>query len=142
MSVQKGDRLKPYEVLITPELVAEYAELSGDRNRLHLDEEFARQTRFGTRIAHGMILVAASNEMLMGNFGIDWSQTGTLTTSFVAPTPVNATLVINGVVTNIIDTVEHQQIEFELYGIINGSQQVFKAIGSVRRVLASNQKVG
>ena len=141
MSLQKGDHLKPYEVLITPELVAEYAELSGDRNRLHLDEEFAKQTRFGTRIAHGVILVAASNEMLMANFGIDWSQSGTLTTSFVAPTPINATLVINGVVTDIIDSMEHQQIEFELYGIIYDNKQVFKAVGSVCRAL-SNQKVG
>ncbi|MBI4363393.1 MAG: MaoC family dehydratase N-terminal domain-containing protein [Candidatus Doudnabacteria bacterium] len=38
---------------VTQELVAAYAEVSGDFNPIHLDEEFARRTRFKTRIAHG-----------------------------------------------------------------------------------------
>lgn len=34
--------------------VRAFAELTGDLNPVHLDEAFARQTRFGRRIAHGM----------------------------------------------------------------------------------------
>ena len=40
---------------ITDELIREFAEVSGDRNPIHLDEEFAAGTRFGKRIAHGML---------------------------------------------------------------------------------------
>ena len=35
--------------------VQAYAELSGDFNPLHLDEDFARGTPHGTRIAHGTL---------------------------------------------------------------------------------------
>ncbi|MDR1684956.1 MAG: MaoC family dehydratase [Desulfovibrio sp.] len=41
--------------LITGEVVEKFADVSNDNNPLHLDEEFAKSTRFGQRIAHGMI---------------------------------------------------------------------------------------
>ena len=40
---------------ITDDDIRAFAELSGDRNPVHLDDEYAAQTRFGRRIAHGMI---------------------------------------------------------------------------------------
>jgi acyl dehydratase len=40
---------------VNDELVRKFAEVSGDYNPIHLDEEFAKTTRFGRRIAHGML---------------------------------------------------------------------------------------
>ena len=40
---------------ITPAVVEAFADVSNDHNPLHLDEEFAKTTLFGKRIAHGMI---------------------------------------------------------------------------------------
>ena len=40
---------------VSDELIRNFAELSGDRNPIHLDEGFAQKSRFGRRIAHGMI---------------------------------------------------------------------------------------
>lgn len=40
---------------ITDEMIRTFAELSGDRNPVHLDDAYAATTRFGRRIAHGMI---------------------------------------------------------------------------------------
>lgn len=38
---------------ISEQDVATFAEIIGDKNPLHLDENYARGTRFGQRIAHG-----------------------------------------------------------------------------------------
>jgi 3-hydroxybutyryl-CoA dehydratase len=40
---------------ISDDDIRAFANATGDHNPLHLDEEFAKQTRFGKRIAHGML---------------------------------------------------------------------------------------
>jgi 3-hydroxybutyryl-CoA dehydratase len=44
-----------YRHTITDADVRTFADLTGDHNPLHLDEEFARTTRFKGRVAHGML---------------------------------------------------------------------------------------
>src|SRR5260221_2475452 len=39
---------------ITAEDVAAFAKITGDNNPVHLDEAYAKTTRFGRRIAHGI----------------------------------------------------------------------------------------
>lgn len=54
---------------LSAEDVESFAEASGDTNRLHLDEEYATRTRFGTRIAHGTLvagLISAALARLPG----------------------------------------------------------------------------
>ena len=58
--------------------VMAFAEISGDKNPVHLDEAYAKQTRFGKRIAHGtlsigLISAALANE-LPGHGAIYMSQ--------------------------------------------------------------------
>lgn len=50
-----GQKAEKY-FIVTKETGAAYAEVSGDKNPLHLDEEYAKKTRFGREIAHGMLL--------------------------------------------------------------------------------------
>ncbi len=40
---------------ITDDDVRKFATLSGDNNPVHLDEEYARQSRYKKRIAHGLL---------------------------------------------------------------------------------------
>lgn len=54
MELKIGD-IFTFEKEMTDELIRQFADISGDYNPLHLDDEFAKNTRFGKRIAHGML---------------------------------------------------------------------------------------
>ena len=49
---------------ITEADVNEFAKLSGDYNPLHTDEEYAKTTKFGKRVVHGMFLGALISQLL------------------------------------------------------------------------------
>lgn len=65
--------------------VEKFAEASGDRNPLHTDPEYCRQTRFGRPIVHGALLFAHFSRV----FGTIWPGKGSVyvsqTIKFVAP---------------------------------------------------------
>lgn len=54
-SIEVGDTSQ-FTKTLSQEDVEQFAEISGDTNRLHLDEEYASETRFGERIAHGTLV--------------------------------------------------------------------------------------
>jgi 3-hydroxybutyryl-CoA dehydratase len=51
---------------ITEADIALFATTSGDNNAVHLDEEFARTTQFGGRIAHGMLTASVISAAIAG----------------------------------------------------------------------------
>jgi len=51
---------------ITEDDIEKFADVSGDRNPLHMDDEFAKETVFGQRIAHGA-LAASFISGVLGN---------------------------------------------------------------------------
>jgi len=55
-------------ITITEELVKNYADLIGDRNPIHLDEEYAKTTIFKKRIAHGMLVSSFISNIIANNF--------------------------------------------------------------------------
>jgi len=50
---------------ITEADVVLFAGLSGDYNPLHTDEEYAKQTMFGGRIAHGLLTLSIASGLAM-----------------------------------------------------------------------------
>jgi acyl dehydratase len=56
-------------VQVTDKMVRQFAELSGDYNPIHLDDEYAKGTRFKRRIAHGMIVGALISRALVDGIG-------------------------------------------------------------------------
>lgn len=48
----------------TDEDVRTFAEISGDANPIHLDDDFARESRFGERLVHGILTAGLISAVL------------------------------------------------------------------------------
>lgn len=100
MEMNIGDSLSSSRE-VTAELIEKFADVSGDHNPIHLDEEFASKTRFGKRIAHGMLSGAFISAILgneyKGRTVIYLSQT----LKFTAPVFIGDTVTTTSTVTNI-----------------------------------------
>lgn len=57
------------EFVIGPEQVRAFADLVGDHNPVHLDAEFARTTRYGGPICHGMLVASYISGCLVEALG-------------------------------------------------------------------------
>src|SRR6476659_6419583 len=62
-----------------------FAELTGDHNPVHVDEEFAKTTRFRRRIAHGMLTASLISAVLANKLPGEGSVYLGQTLQFVAP---------------------------------------------------------
>ncbi len=73
-----GDRAT-FSKTITEADILLFAAVSGDQYPLHVDEEYAKTTRFGKRVAHGMLsasLLSTTNGLLLQRpGGISLAQT-------------------------------------------------------------------
>ena len=45
-------------------MVETFAKISGDTNPIHLSDDYAKKTRFGKRIAHGMLVASFVSRVL------------------------------------------------------------------------------
>jgi 3-hydroxybutyryl-CoA dehydratase len=65
-----------YEVkrIVTDEMVKLFAEATGDKNPVHLDEDYAKNTIFGGRIAHGILSLGIISSVL----GMEFPGAGTI----------------------------------------------------------------
>lgn len=86
---------------VTDELIRKFAEVSGDYNPIHLDEEFAKTTRFGKRIAHGMLSGAFISAVLGYEFKERKIVYLSQTMKFTAPVFIGDTVTATATVTNI-----------------------------------------
>jgi acyl dehydratase len=63
MALQVGDTASLSKT-IDDEDIRAFADLTADHNPVHLDDEFARKTKFGRRIAHGMLSASLISAVL------------------------------------------------------------------------------
>lgn len=102
MEIKPGQKFsKSFE--ITEAMINGFAEYTGDKNPIHLDEEYARGTIFKSRIAHGF-LVGSLISSVLGN---DFPGNGTIylsqTMKFLKPVYIGNVIKVVVEVTEITD---------------------------------------
>ena len=100
MKLKIGDSFSKTKT-ITDRDVRAFAELVGDYNPIHLDDEFAKGTRFGRRIGHGMLTASLFSAVL----GYELSERRIVylnqTLKFTAPVFIDDTITATATVTRI-----------------------------------------
>ena len=100
MNLKIGDTFS-ISRLVTDEIIRKFADVSGDFNPIHLDEDFAKTTRFGKRIAHGMLSGAFISAVLGNEFKERKIVYLSQTLKFTAPVFLGDTVTATATVTNI-----------------------------------------
>ncbi|HQX56689.1 MAG TPA: MaoC family dehydratase [Pyrinomonadaceae bacterium] len=100
MEIKQGVQFKIAKP-ITDSLIRAFAEVSGDHNPIHLDDEFAEQTRFGRRIAHGMLSGALISAVLGNEFRDMKIVYLSQTMRFMAPVFIDDVLTVTATVTDV-----------------------------------------
>lgn len=92
-----------YHKVITADMVNLFATVSGDHNPIHLDDNYAKQTIFGERIAHGALISSLFSTILgtelPGEGCIYMSQSS----RFIAPVKIGDEITATVTVSQIIE---------------------------------------
>lgn len=118
---------------VTAEIVQLYAELTGDRNPLHFDEEFTSKTRFKRLISQGGIAVGLLHALV----AMDLPGAGTVFTeqhwNFPAPVYIGDTITAKGTVTEWLPERHRGSMDFVIFNqdgveVLTGSTGVYQAV--------------
>ncbi|HUY57113.1 MAG TPA: MaoC/PaaZ C-terminal domain-containing protein [Candidatus Micrarchaeaceae archaeon] len=92
-----GTRLPERRRVLSPQVITAYAEASGDRNPIHLDQEYARRAGLPATIAHGMLTLGVACAEVEAWAGEEpW--VGRVACRFSTPVVAGETIAISGVV--------------------------------------------
>ena len=91
-----GDMLPNISKCVQREQLVKYSEVSGDKNPIHLSDDFAKTTQFGGIIAHGMLTLAFVSELMTSAFESDWLTSGCLKVRFKGAAYLGDRLVVSG----------------------------------------------
>lgn len=84
MKLSIGDTAEITRTIAESDIEA-FADVTGDHNPVHLDDEFAKNTRFGRRIAHGMLTASLISSVLANQLPGEGSVYLGQTLQFVMP---------------------------------------------------------
>lgn len=118
-TLQKGDEYSNHR-FISDEDVAMFAQVTGDDNPIHLDEEYASSTRFGGCIVHAVFLLGLISKVLGRDFPGPGSVAVTISCRFLRPVPVNSNVRVD---VKIVEKLEARRlVRAKTYVYLNGNK--------------------
>jgi|ERR1044071_2818321 3-hydroxybutyryl-CoA dehydratase len=100
MKIHVGDTAE-FSRTIKDEDVRVFADLTGDHNPVHLDDNYASGTRFGRRVAHGMLTASLISSVLANKLPGEGTVYLSQSLKFVAPVYLDDTVTARVTVTGI-----------------------------------------
>ena len=93
--------------------VRTFAEVTGDHNPIHVDHEYADNSRYGKPIVHGVLLMGIVSKVIGHEFPGHGSVAVSLSCRFLRPVPVDSEITVEVKVFKKI--VKHQHIKMRVY---------------------------
>ena len=133
-TIKADDVLPQLNRLVSQDKINKWADVVGDHNPLHVDPEYAKQTKFRVTIAHGPLVISFISEMMCNWLGPGWIEGGKLQdVRFRAPVKSGDEITIRGKVMDkrIVDGIK--MIECEIYVENQQGERVVegRAIGNI-----------
>ena len=125
----KGDVLVLPVKVVTQYMICRYADAAEDHNPLHVDPEFAKTSRYGGTIAHGMLTTAFLQELMVRNFGLAWLENGKIEVNFMAPVRPGDRIVAEAKVANVVltdDGTKKAHVQMRLFCSKENQEKVIK----------------
>ncbi len=132
MDIENGQSASR-SIVVTADIVARYADLTGDHNPLHFDEEFTSKTRFKRLISQGGIAVGLLHALV----AMELPGAGTVFTeqhwTFPAPVYIGDTITATGTITEWLPDRNRGMIEFVIINqngirVLTGTSGVYRAV--------------
>ena len=120
--INKGDVYILPAKNVTQDMINHYADAAEDHNPLHVDPEFAKTTRYGGTIAHGMLSMAFVQELMIRTFDKDWMKSGVIEVSFMAPVRPGETITTEAKVMKAVPVEDKLQVRMQVL-CLNGKQE-------------------
>jgi acyl dehydratase len=114
-SIEVGDSHE-WTRVITKEHVQKFAEITGDDNPLHVDEEYAaKHSRFDRPIVHGVLLLGLISKVLGRDFPGHGSIAVGISCRFLRPVPVGSEVRVQIKVSEKIEKNKHVKVRTYIY---------------------------
>jgi len=100
---------------ITAADVQGFADVTGDDNPLHLDPEYARQSRFGEPVVHGVLVLGIVSKVLGRDFPGHGSIAVSMSVKFLRPVPVGSEITVEVKIAEKIEARKHVRAHISAY---------------------------